>query len=119
MFKEKTEQTFALLEDIIHNNLFSHKIIAREDEVIVGNSEDAEIFATDQDIDLNKGNIYKYWTMILEDEARTGELFNYLNEKNSYNLIQEVDNQFNSLINNHLKVEYDKCQVPSGYKPAS
>ena len=44
MFKEKTEQTFALLEDIIHNNLFSHKIIAREDEVIVGNSEDAEIW---------------------------------------------------------------------------
>ena len=110
MFKEKTEQTFALLEYIIHNNLFSCKIIAREDEIIVDNSEDAEIFSTDQDIDLNKGKIYKYRTMILEDEARTGELFNYLNEKKSYNLIQEIDNQFNNLINNHLKVEYDKHQ---------
>ena len=41
--------------------------VAKQNEISILNQDDAEIFATDQDVDILKGLDYQYWTSIIED----------------------------------------------------
>ena len=109
MLENKINENFDFLKKVIQDYLFAKRFVGNNNEIIVTLPEDAEIYATDQDVDINKRCEYQYWTAILEDEARTGEIVDYLNSINSYDSLYLIDSKYNELLEDHLKVEYEKA----------
>ncbi|ENU23798.1 hypothetical protein F993_01952 [Acinetobacter proteolyticus] len=113
MLENKIYETSNLLKKIIQDDLFIKKFMAYENEIIIESPNEAEIFATDQDVDINKGCDYQYWTMILEDEARTDEIIDYLTAMNFYDVLTLIDANYYDLIENFLEKEYYKLHSNS------
>ncbi|MCR6476090.1 hypothetical protein NU688_07975 [Variovorax sp. ZS18.2.2] len=85
ILENKAQELFELIES---DKFLAGKYLAKQNEIVIKNPDDAVIFACDQDVDIVKGEEYQYWTNILENHARTEER---VDEKENLGLNREFN----------------------------
>lgn len=88
------DEAFDKIESLIKSKSFLSGEYVCNKDICITSTEDAIIFATDQDVDYLKGIEYQYWTGILGDESYVVEIVNKRSNLNDQ-LLRDFKSKFN------------------------
>ncbi len=98
------------LIELIETQLFSKEFKPVEGERVIESASDAEIFASDQEVDFIKGKEFQGWTGILEEHARSGEVMDVVEASAGKMDPDELERVFRCAVSPVLRSKYDENQ---------